>query len=489
MVRSVRAVTKISRKASAFDPSLSRESLDNSISSHNQNKTHRSSRSSIGSSSSSSGKPHHEKGIPQMDDPDDVNEKDDKTKRLLYSMDEEHLLRFVKETHREILQRRNQRQQAFLRHALTTSRDAVLLGSSSGGGTNNESQSSSQPQRRIFPRLPSNSCPPQLQVPPQRQEEEEGEDALKLQTSVSVRMRGVKHQWGKPQRLQSILYLEGCHDPLPPSTSTIFLKTHYSTEDEQNLTYVPYFGDDDKEDVVSDVFDLARREKLMEYGTEYRERDTNDTIGETLKILQARLTNDARDLAKQCPSSRSNNINKMTMEQIQTQQKIRDMRLKLHGMVADIMNVSVDRINERYNALFRDHLENGAKAHAVGETATKNNGENQLSSSSSSPSSLERKKSQKHATEDESLRKNNNSSVLSKPPTNSPTKEYAEVMDSYQNLFCRRCFSYDCNMHGNLPKPNLDIQAELAVEKEKNGDWNEVRYAGSKHMTTLRVPL
>eukprot|EP00978_Attheya_sp_CCMP212_P035311 scaffold152868_cov24-Attheya_sp.AAC.1 len=64
-------------------------------------------------------------------------------------------------------------------------------------------------------------------------------------------------------------------------------------------------------------------------------------------------------------------------------------------------------------------------------------------------------------------------SVLSKPPTDSPTREYAEVMDSYQNLFCRICFSYDCNIHGNLPKPNLDIQAELAVEKEKNGDWNE----------------
>jgi len=54
------------------------------------------------------------------------------------------------------------------------------------------------------------------------------------------------------------------------------------------------------------------------------------------------------------------------------------------------------------------------------------------------------------------------------------TMSYEHIMDSYRDLFCRRCFTYDCNMHGNLPKPNIELQGELAVQKEYEGHWGEI---------------
>ena len=34
---------------------------------------------------------------------------------------------------------------------------------------------------------------------------------------------------------------------------------------------------------------------------------------------------------------------------------------------------------------------------------------------------------------------------------------YSNIIDTYRQLFCRRCFTYDCNIHGNLPKPNSSL--------------------------------
>ena len=56
----------------------------------------------------------------------------------------------------------------------------------------------------------------------------------------------------------------------------------------------------------------------------------------------------------------------------------------------------------------------------------------------------------------------------------SDTATYDSAIDSYRELFCRRCFTYDCNIHGNLPKPNLDLLGELATQKEKDGKWKEI---------------
>ncbi|GMI35034.1 hypothetical protein TrCOL_g6150 [Triparma columacea] len=57
--------------------------------------------------------------------------------------------------------------------------------------------------------------------------------------------------------------------PLPFHTSTIFITKNYSVDDRPTLSYIPWFGDDDREDLVSDVFDVGERQRLIDEGPRY----------------------------------------------------------------------------------------------------------------------------------------------------------------------------------------------------------------------------
>lgn len=51
---------------------------------------------------------------------------------------------------------------------------------------------------------------------------------------------------------------------------------------------------------------------------------------------------------------------------------------------------------------------------------------------------------------------------------------YDKIIDSYRDLFCRFCFTFDCNIHGNLPKAPIELLVELALNKEREGKWAEI---------------
>ena len=304
----------------------------------------------------------------------------------------EDLMAFVKEIYDEVERRHCEEKATALRQALLESRDAVL---------------SSVPTTtlRYYPRrLPTNGeatsiedlldCQPchgntttpgeegVIEVLSESEPDEVPSSFLPINPTVSVKLRGPKTNKMLTATLLSIP-IEGTHDPLPSSNTTIYLKGHYATEDEQDLSYVPYFGDDDKEDVVSELYNTERREIMMEVGPEYKERDTNHLIDQTLHAIQQRLGKSA--------SGR--------------------LQKRIQNALASILKT--------------EHLSHRCYPKE------------------------------------------------SSPEKKSPTSPYLAAVDSYRECFCRRCFVYDCNMHTNLVKPDIQLQGELAVHKWKVDEEQE----------------
>jgi SET domain len=50
-------------------------------------------------------------------------------------------------------------------------------------------------------------------------------------------------------------------------------------------------------------------------------------------------------------------------------------------------------------------------------------------------------------------------------------ERFRKKFDSYRELWCRRCYTYDCNLHGIREKPKLTTQLELGLKKERSRFW------------------
>mmetsp|Transcript_9861 Transcript_9861/g.22066 ORF Transcript_9861/g.22066 Transcript_9861/m.22066 type:complete len:849 (-) Transcript_9861:157-2703(-) len=388
------------------------------------------------------------------------------------------LRRFVAEVHKSVEDVRHARQSKALKAALETSRDAVLKQARSKTAsttTTSSTSTSSGAAQRVFPRLPSNSSAPpealaELYCMPcaagsaascgngesntSRSAATASSSAAAAaststkddDSSIVVNVRSAnKMRHFIPQVASPPLYLEGTHPTRPPSTATVFLRKHYVTEDEQSLKYVPYFGDDDKEDVVSELFDINHRAKLMEFGPEYEERDMNDEIDETLLALVEEAGERIVVESKNGSSSKRKESSSSSGSRFGNHDEA--IVLPMNEALSDIMDIDVKRVNERYKLLGKscnnDDIGSITGAEATGASASNDE-------------------------DDETSR-----TEETRRSSATAASSYEEVMDSYRNLFCRRCCIYDCNTHGNLPKPNIHLQGELAVQREKDGYWDK----------------
>ena len=50
-------------------------------------------------------------------------------------------------------------------------------------------------------------------------------------------------------------------------------------------------------------------------------------------------------------------------------------------------------------------------------------------------------------------------------------ESFLASMDSYRSLWCRRCYTYDCNLHGIRDKQSPNTQLAIALRKEASGFW------------------
>ena len=204
---------------------------------------------------------------------------------------------------------------------------------------------------------------------------------------------------------------------MPKHSSTIYLRRNFFFEDDQAIPTIPYLGDNDEhyEEAMA-LFDEESRRRIIEFGAGYKQSRSLQIVDSMLRTIHE-----------------SNN----------------HISPELMSTLADQMQIQLSTIEERYSTLFADD-----------------------DVSKSSKTSDEKERSRRLC------QKPTKTSDI-KPHFNSETTQelsYESLSDSFRSLFCRRCFVYDCNIHGNLDKPNCNLMAELALLKEKSGGWNEVCY-------------
>lgn len=300
-------------------------------------------------------------------------------------------------------------------------------------------QTTTSTQKLVFPRIPSNNCSTHFEAPlfTTSLANEEMPFSPRPCNLSKDRQYSVTIKAHNPNALSvssthQPLLLEGTHLPWPKSTSVIHLKSFFSAKDERNLAHVPYFGEENEESFDWDLFDIEERMKLYEYGPPYCEQETIETIDKVLKLLEEKeplwfesctyeLISEGEEKSNMCSSVQ-------TIEQV-------------HIVLAELSNVSVERVQERHTICF---------GHSNIKTELESKKKQHQNDSVNSPLRTYNKKRTEHPT------------------------CYQEAIDSYRDLFCRICFTYDCQIHGNLPKPNMKLLAELAISKDHEGQWKEV---------------
>ena len=370
-----------------------------------------------------------------------------------------------------------------------------------------------QQQTLVFPRLPSNDCPPTnlhqiiynpssslLGQPSDKTTDEMKDDPSteksltsastlssqpncnlsnntnNKQYTISIKSYS-RHKGGVTATSTTTtksnhqpLLIQGSHSPLPKSSTLILLNQSHAVEDEPSLTYVPYFEDGDNEDIYSDLFDLSERVRLYELGTEYMEEETFGLIDGVLRTLLAergdgfgRLleneelynaviakSNDLVEVAAEGSSANNAGKKKKTKKKSTAASHADIEKLeRIHYVLAELTGVDLERVYERHVHCFFQSEELNASTKAESICVNNESGNNKKESSETSTHNM------------------------TKSDTTKP-ESYETIIGSYRDLLCRRCFTYDCNIHGNLPKANLGLLGELAVQKEIDGHWKEV---------------
>ena len=268
----------------------------------------------------------------------------------------------------------------------------------------------------VFPRLPSNGCPPV------------GERALAIRALAPTDEADA--ETASTTRHRPLL-LEGCHDPRPTSASLVFLTAGLVVDDRPALAHLEYFGDGDDEDLYSELYDTTERERRHACGARHEEEETAATVDAVLDRLgPAAGEEPAMDGPQGSGGGRA----------------------------------TPDEVVSRALAAL-----SGADPQSVCERVREHRRREQHTTPSVTAAERPAASSAVPGGDSGDVVKNSDATVR---------VPYESLMDSYSGLFCRRCFVYDCNLHGNLPKASVGLLGELAAQKEAEGHWREVSRFG-----------
>lgn len=346
-------------------------------------------------------------------------------------------------------------------------------------------------KRRVFFRIPSNNDPPF--VPPflLKHGIDANNSLQERNQRISPAHSGIGDGHGKKRKARSYtkviciktrsvsckaystlelppLIIQGAPEPRPSSTLTVFVKGLVNSQDDETLTHLPYFGDEHNDlsevlgldpckennknnnasqsdsspddDEKIGVWDFAHRQELIEQGPIYIREEQNDL----LKGLLVQVMDKLDIFRSNLQHSDSTNI---------------------IDVIAYVTRIKKDRITQIWQSL---RLENtiDTSANEVGQTFAVDSNMNEEALTNKREGHMQPAELMHASSTTMKTAKNNSCSNTPLP--------YETFMDSYRSIFCRRCFTYDCALHGNINSAKgSDLQGELALENEQEQYWEK----------------
>ena len=349
---------------------------------------------------------------------------------------DEHTMAFVASICKKVEKQTNEKKTRLFKSILKESRDDVLLKAkpnlaktfySSGNLANGENYKTEN--KSALPLLPSHS--------------ERFAETNAAIGSYEYKVRLLhSRKWKNHQIIQPAV-IECVSSERPTSKSTVFLKSNYTAEDEKNLNFAPYFGDEDEDDhheVLEELFDTEKRDGLLDSGPEYMREDRNQFIDDVLENVVQHLEQCQRMVSLPCTRFRSSDL--LNFEAIM---------YRVHDHIALIKGFDCDDIHQRHSLKYEQIIARMTSAQKIPSSAKAPN----IDKPKNPPLPIEIIKNSENVTSDGA--------------------HYLDAMDSFRHLFCRRCFVYDCNRHGIVVQSNLELQTTLAIRNEEEGSWQKIK--------------